>query len=94
MHNILFTNLKIKKIKKDFSKSRNATNYANRCGDVHTAKPFRSLVKSSRNQILFTIFRLVLNETDICLVPDQSENGKYNLISVRFNKISKIILCV
>ena len=28
---------------------------------------------------------------DVRLVPKQSENGKYNLISVRFNKIS---LCV
>ena len=28
------------------------------------------------------------------MVPNQSENGKYNLISGRFNKISKIFLCV
>ena len=27
-------------------------------------------------------------------VPNQPENGKYNLISVRFNKISKRFLCV
>ena len=34
---------------------------------------------------------LIWNQTDVRLVPNQSENGKYNLISVWFNKIS---LCV
>ena len=39
--------------------------------------------KSNRNQIVFTIFQLIWNQTDaIRLVPSQSENGKYNLISV------------
>ena len=29
-----------------------------------------------------------------CAVPNQSDNGKYNLISVWFIKISKVFLCV
>ena len=37
---------------------------------------------SNRNQIVFTIYRLIWNQTDVCLIPNQSENSKYNLISV------------
>ena len=37
--------------------------------------------QSNRNQILFTIFRLVGNQTEDNLVPNQLENGKYNLTS-------------
>ena len=55
--------------------------------DAYTEKSFRNLVKSTRNQILFTIFRLIWNKTGVHLDPYQSENGKYNLISVWFNKI-------
>ena len=35
-----------------------------------------------------------LNQTDVRLAPNQSENGKYNLISVLFTKIWKRFLCV
>ena len=59
-----------------------------------TEKSFRNLIKSTRNQIVFTISRLIWNRTDIRLVPNQSENGKYSLISVWLNKISKRFLCV
>ena len=52
---------------------------------MHTEKSFRNLVKSNRNQIVFTIFRLIWNQ----MVPNQSENGKWNLISVWFNKITE-----
>ena len=31
---------------------------------LHTGKSFRKLIKSTRNQILFTIFRLIRNQTD------------------------------
>ena len=41
---------------------------------------FQNLIKSNRNQIVFSIFRLIWNQTAICLVLNQSENGKYNLI--------------
>ena len=34
-------------------------------------------------------FRLIWNQTDVLLGPSQSENIKYNLISVWFNKIPK-----
>ena len=44
--------------------------------------------------IVFFIFSLIWNQTDVRLVPNQSENGKYNLISVSFNKVSKRLLCV
>ena len=55
---------------------------------------FLILNKSTRNQIVYTIFRLIWNQTQVCLVPNQSENGTYNLISGWFNKISKRFLCV
>ena len=37
---------------------------------------------------------MIWNQTDVRLDPNQLENGKYNLNSVWFNKISKIFLCV
>ena len=61
---------------------------------LRTEKYFRNFIKSTRNQILFTIFRLIWNQTKVRLVPNQSVNGKYNLISGWSNKISKIFLCV
>ena len=61
---------------------------------MHTEKYFLILIKSNRNQIVFTNFWLIWIQTDVRLVPNQSENGKYNLISVRFNKISKKFLYV
>ena len=54
----------------------------------------RNLIKSNWNQIVFTMHRLIRNQTDVRLVTNQSENGKYNLISGWFNKISKRFLCV
>ena len=50
---------------------------------VHTEKSFRNLIKSNQIQIVFTIVRLIWrNQTDVRLVPqNQSEDGKYNLIS-------------
>ena len=41
----------------------------------------RNFIKSNRNQIVFTIFRLIRIQTDVRLDPNQSKNGKYNLIS-------------
>ena len=63
-------------------------------GQVHMEKYFWNLIKSNLNQIVFTIFRLIWNQTNVCLVPNQSENGKYYLISVWFNKISRKKFCV
>ena len=57
-------------------------------------KYFRNLVKSNWNQIVYTIFRLIWNQKDIRMVPNQSENGKYNLISVLLKNTTKIFLCV
>ena len=54
----------------------------------------RNRINSIWNQIVFTILRLIWNQTDVRLVPNQSENGKYNLISVWFNKISRRFICV
>ena len=42
----------------------------------------RNLINSNRNHIVFTILRLIRNQTDDRLVPYHSENGKYNLISI------------
>ena len=61
---------------------------------LHTEKSLRNLIESNWNKIVVTILWLFWNQTDVSLVPNQSENGKYNLISVRFNKISKGFLCV
>ena len=48
----------------------------------------------SKHQIVFTIFRLIWIQTNIRLDPNQTENSKYNLISVSFDKISKRCLRV
>ena len=62
---------------------------------IHTAKYFPNLVKSIRNQIVFTIFRLIWYQTDVRLILIQSQNGKYNLISVLWDQILwKNVLCV
>ena len=61
---------------------------------VNTEKYFRNLTKKTWNQIILTIFRLIWIQTDVRLDPNQSEFGKYNLISGCFNKISKRFLCV
>ena len=61
---------------------------------IHTEKSFHNIIKSTRNQIVLTIFRLIWNQTDVRLVQNHSENGKYNLISGWFNKTSKRFLCV
>ena len=60
---------------------------------VHTEKTFRNIIGSNRIQIEFTIFRLIWNQTNVRLVSNQSENRKYNLISIWFNKISLCIWC-
>ena len=49
---------------------------------AHTEKYFRNLIKSNRNQIVFTIFRLIGIQTDVRLDPNQSVHCTYNLISV------------
>ena len=55
---------------------------------LHTEKYFRNVIKSNRNQIEFTMHQLIWNQMDtVRLVSNKSENGKYNLISVWFNKI-------
>ena len=59
---------------------------------VHTEKSFRNLIKSTWNQIVFTMHRLIWNQTGVRFVPNQSVHGKYNLISVWYNTIWKIFL--
>ena len=61
---------------------------------LHAEASFRNLIKSKRNQIVFSIFRLIWNQTEVRLVPNPSVRGKYNLISVWYNKISKRFFCV
>ena len=59
---------------------------------VPTEKSLRNLIESTRNHIVFTIFQFIWSQTHVRLVPNQSENGIYNLIWVSFNKISKRFL--
>ena len=61
---------------------------------LHTEKTFRNCIESNRNFIVFTIFRLIWNQTDVRLVLNRLENGRYNPILVSFYKISKRFLCV
>ena len=56
-----------------------------------TEKFFRSLIKSTWYRIVFTIFQLIWIQADVRLDQNQSEIGKYNLISVWFNKISLFV---
>ena len=62
--------------------------------NLHIEKSFGNLIKSNWNQIVFTIFWLIWKQKDVRLVPNQPENGNYNLISVWFIKISKQFLFV
>ena len=48
----------------------------------HTEKSFRNLNKLNLSPIVFNIFQLIQNQTDVRLVPNQLENDKYNLIPV------------
>ena len=61
---------------------------------LDTENSFRNPIESNRNQIVFTIFQLIWNQTDVCLVPNQSVHSKYNLISVWLINILKRFLCV
>ena len=54
---------------------------------------FSNCIESNRDQIVFTIFRLIWNQINVCLDPNQSQNGKYNLISGGFIKILNTFLC-
>ena len=47
-----------------------------------TEKTEGNLVNSNPNQIVFNLFRSIWIQMDVCLVPNISENGKYNLILV------------
>ena len=49
----------------------------------------------NRNQIVFTVKRSIWKQTEIRLVPNQSVNGKHNLISVDLTRIrSRYLLCI
>ena len=75
-------------------KSNNKKKSNQKIFPAHTQKYFSNLIKSTRNHNVFTIFRLIWNTNGrVRLVPNQSENGKYNLISGWCNKISKSFLC-
>ena len=60
---------------------------------VHTEKSFRNHIKSTRNQIVFTIlldwFWNSKRTQSVCCSKSIEENGKYNLISDWLNKISR-----
>ena len=56
---------------------------------VNTEKTFQNLSISTRIRLYFPFFRLIWIQTDVRLDPNQSENGKHNLISGWFNQILK-----
>ena len=39
---------------------------------MHTEIYFCNIIKSNRNQVAYTLFRLIRNQTDVHLVPKQS----------------------
>ena len=49
---------------------------------VYTQKSFWNLIKSNLIQIVYTVFRLIWIQTNVRWVPNQSVQGKYNMISV------------
>ena len=51
----------------------------------------RNLIKSDRNQIVFNSFRLIWNQTDVRLVPNQSGTCNYNPNVDWFNQTQKSI---
>ena len=57
---------------------------------VHTNKFTFDSGWSSLNRIVFIIFWLIWNQTKYRLVQNQSENGKYNLISENWTRISEV----
>ena len=59
---------------------------------LRTEKYFRNLIESNSNQIDSDWFGTA-NAHCPFVVPNQSENGQYNLILVWFNEISKRFLC-
>ena len=52
-----------------------------------TEKSSLKLVSPNQVQFVFTLFRLIWNQTELRLVPIQSENGKYKLNLDYINKI-------
>ena len=67
------------------------------CSTVHTGKYFPNLIESNRDQIVFImhwLIRISKRTVSVCCSKSIEENSKYNLISVWFNKIWKIFLCV
>ena len=62
---------------------------------VFTKYLFDILLNHPEIRLYLQFFRSIWIQTDtVCLDPNQYKNGKYNLILVWFNKISKIFFCV
>ena len=56
-------------------------------GEMHTEKYFRNTIKSIRNQIVFTILRLIGNQTEFQFLLNLSENDNYDPDLVQNNAI-------
>ena len=54
----------------------------------------QDLILNAIKKYIYIYILVYTYQTDVRLVPNQSENGKYNLISVCFDNISKRFLCV
>ena len=60
---------------------------------IHTQKSTSDYCLFNQYQIIFAIFRLISNQMEFRLVQNQSENAKYNLISVSFTRIRGRLFC-
>ena len=82
MNGFLMEKKYIEKRKHLLSHVTNNSKHFWRLMNIHTEKSLRNLIKSTRYQIVFTIFRMIWNQTEVRFVPNQSVHGKYNQISV------------
>ena len=60
---------------------------------INGLRPPPLTVSPQTSREYFAAMGLIWNQPEFCLVSNQLENGKYNHISVWFNKIQKISLC-
>ena len=60
---------------------------------IHTETSF-NLGKLNEVWIVITLFRLLWNQTEFCLVPNQSENAEYNLMSLDLIRIRVLCICM
>ena len=61
--------------------------------EIHAEKYILYSCQLNRNQIVFTTFRLIWNQTELSFAPNKSEEGRYNHISVDLTR-TEVDICV